>query len=336
MSKFFNETRKVPQPGNRGPRPVGSELNIQELVGAVKESMEQRSNASANGPDAAPRPLLAPAGGDAIASQVANFRLRECRAVRLPRDHEKSFLAREYSADLQAAVEAYRTLRTRLLKMQSKTGMRSLAITSTAQGEGKTLTALNLALVFSQLQERTVLVVDGDLRTKGLSHLIGQQHTPGLGDILETGCPYSSVILRTDVPNLYVLSAGTSALPASELFSRDGWKEFVAWSGETFQMTLLDSPPVLDLADTELILGACEGLLVISRSGKTKRVALSKVLSQVDTKKLAGVVFNGCEEAAAKNYYRYSYGRPAQEPAPGLEQVRSTEPEPTKPEPTKP
>ena len=306
MSKFFNETRRALQQVGRAPRPAGEEIDVQELVGALKESMDRGSQNSPGAAELSMKPLLVPPDGDEIASQVAAGRLQHCRIVRLPRNDEKSFLATRYNADLQAAVEAYRTLRTRLLKVQAKQGIRSLAVTSTAQGEGKTLTALNLALSYSHLQYRSVLLVDGDLRTKGLSRMLGLHQFAGLSDILDTGCSYNSVVLRTDFPDLYVLPAGTSSTPPAELFARTGWKEFAAWSGETFQMMLIDSPPVLDLADTELIVGACESVLLVTRAGRTKRQVLTKVLDQLDSKKLVGVVFNGCEEAAAKNYYRYS------------------------------
>jgi Mrp family chromosome partitioning ATPase len=148
--------------------------------------------------------------------------------------------------------------------------------------------------------------VDGDFRTKGLSRMLGLYQCAGLSDILDTGGSYHSAIVRTDFPDLYILPAGTSSAPPAELFARASWKEFVAWSGETFQMMFTDAPPVLDLADTELILAACESILLVTRAGKTRRQALMKVLDQVDSKKIAGVVFNACEEAASRNYYRYS------------------------------
>src|SRR5262249_54419261 len=115
---------------------------------------------------------------------------------------------------------------------------------------------------------------------------------------------------------LYVLPAGTASTPAGELFSLGAWKEFVTWSGSVFQMVLVDSPPVLDLADTELIISACDALLLVTRSGNTERRALTQILNQVDAKKLIGVVFNGCEEAAARNYYRYGGPDVAQEAEP--------------------
>ncbi|MGE5323720.1 MAG: CpsD/CapB family tyrosine-protein kinase [Actinomycetota bacterium] len=315
MSKFFNETHKLAHAG-RGPRVVKPELDVQDLVGTLKKNLDSPARPSSHPGDLNPKPLLSSRVGEELAPQVAATRLQNAALVRLPRGDGKSFLSRQYNADLQAAVEAYRTLRTRLLKQQSKHGMRSMAVSSTAQGEGKTLTTLNLALCYSAIQDRSVLLIDSDLRTKGLSTLLGLHQFAGLGDILEKGIPCESAIVRTDYSNLYILPAGTSAVPPAELFSKPEWKEFLAWSSETFQMTLADSPPVLDLADTELIISVCESLLLITRSGKTRRQALSDALDHVDRKKLVGVVFNDCRQAAARSYYKYSHSGRAQSAEP--------------------
>lgn len=315
MSKFFNETHKLAHTTGRGSRMVKSEIDVQDLVGALKKNLDTPARSSSQSGDLNPKPLLASRPNDELAPQVAAGRLQNSALVRLPRQDGRSFLSRQYNADLQAAVEAYRTLRTRLLKQQSKHGMRSMAVSSTAQGEGKTLTTLNLALCYAAIQDHAVLLVDSDLRTKGLSTLLGLHQFVGLGDILEKKIPYESAIVRTDYSNLYILPAGTSAVPPAELFSKPEWKEFVAWSGETFQMTLADSPPVLDLADTELIISVCESLMLVTRSGKTRRRALIDALDHVDRKKLVGVVFNDCRQAAARSYYKYSHsGRTSTEP----------------------
>ncbi len=135
-----------------------------------------------------------------VASQVAAVRLENCRSIRLPRTEERSFLVSQYNPAMQAAVEAYRTLRTRLVKQQTRTGARSLVVTSSAQGEGKTLTIFNLAICYAKIENWPVLVVDADLRTRGLSMLAGDPESPGLAEILEKDCPYQSAILRTDIP----------------------------------------------------------------------------------------------------------------------------------------
>lgn len=301
MSKFFNETNKALQHRARSSGGVNQQPDISELVGAVKQSLQAGSETPA-------KPLIVHGANEGLATELAAGRLDKCRAVRLPRENPRTLLTLEYHHDQQLAVEAYRTLRTRLMKRQNQQGMRSLAISSAAQGDGKTLTSLNLALSYSNLQDRTVLLVDGDLRTKGLSSVLGLRDYEGLSDILDTNCPYSSAIVRTDHPNFYVLPAGRSLSPAPELFSRAAWKEFVAWSSETFQIMLVDAPPVLDLADTELICAACENILLVTKSGMTKRQALAKVIQQVDLKKVAGVVLNSCPHSHAGKYSYYKNG----------------------------
>jgi protein-tyrosine kinase len=302
MSKFFNETRSVQK---INPAPATANVDIQELVGALKQGMESASSGDHSEVDL--KHLLQPLDhSQGLASQVAAGRLENCRSIRLARDEEKSFLVSQYNPAMQAAVEAYRTLRTRLVKQQDRTGARSLAVSSGAPGEGKTLTAFNLALCYANIQNWPVLLVDADLRTRGLSHLIGDPESDGLGGILEENCAYQSAVLGTDVPNLYVLPAGETTASPSELFSGPQWKEFLGWAAESFRLVLIDCPPVLNLADFELIAAPAESVMLVVRSRKTAREALSKALAQMDPRKLVGVVFNAAEEPSNKNYYGYT------------------------------
>ncbi|HEU4415790.1 MAG TPA: CpsD/CapB family tyrosine-protein kinase [Candidatus Angelobacter sp.] len=303
MSKFFNETRTVPKPN---PAPATANVDIQELVGSLKHSIESNGSAAAHAPEVDLKHLLQPLKeSHQVAAAVAAGRLEKCQTIRLPRTEEKSFLVTQYNPAMQAAVEAYRTLRTRLVKQQTRTGARSLVISSGMQGEGKTLTAFNLALCYANIQDWPVLLVDADLRTQGLSRLMGDPESPGLAKILEEDCGYQSAVLRTDVPNLYVLPAGETSASASELFSTSRWKEFMGWASESFRLVLIDCPPVLNLADFELIAAPAESVMVVVRARKTAREALTKVLAQIDPRKLAGVVFNAAEDAMNKDYYRY-------------------------------
>ncbi|HLK54731.1 MAG TPA: CpsD/CapB family tyrosine-protein kinase, partial [Candidatus Angelobacter sp.] len=289
MSKFFNETRSAQK---ISPVPATANVDIQELVGSLKQSMESNGSAAAHPSDLDLSQLMQPLkeSHDA-ASQVAAGRLEKCRSIRLPRTEERSFLVSQYNPTMQSAVEAYRTLRTRLVKQQTRTGSRSLVVTGSTQGEGKTLTAFNLALCYAKIENWPVLLVDADLRTRGLSNLAGDPESPGLAEILEKDCSYQSAILRTDVASLYVLPAGETTSSPSELFSGPRWKEFMGWAAESFRLVLIDSPPALNLADFELIAARCESVMVVARARKTEREALTKVLAQVDPRKMAGVIF---------------------------------------------
>jgi capsular exopolysaccharide synthesis family protein len=305
MSKFFNETRSAQQ---INPVPATASVDIQELVSSLKQNMESDSStAAAQSGEMDLSQLLQPLKeSHEVASQVAAGRLESCRSIRLPRTEERSFLVSQYNPTMQAAVEAYRTLRTRLVKQQTRSGARSMVVTSSTQGEGKTLTLFNLALCYAKIENWPVLLVDADLRTRGLSNLVGDPESAGLAEILEKDCPYQSAVLRTDVPSLYVLPAGETTASPSELFTGPRWKEFMGWAAESFRLVLVDSPPALNLADFELIAARCESVMVVSRARKTARESLTKVLAQIDLRKIAGVVFNGAEEPTDNGYYRYS------------------------------
>jgi len=304
MSKFFNETRSA---GKTNSVPTTANVDIQDLVGSLKQNMEGNGVADSHSGEINLQHLLQPLEeSHEVARQVTAGRLENCRSIRLPRTEERSFLVSQYNPAMQAAVEAYRTLRTRLVKQQTRNGARSLVVTSSAQGEGKTLTIFNLAICYAKIENWPVLMVDADLRTRGLSILAGDPESPGLAEILENDCSYQSAVLRTDIPGLHILPAGETTSSPSELFSGQRWKKFMGWAAESFRLVLVDSPPALNLADFELIAASCESVMVVARARKTARESLTKVLAQVDPRKMTGVVFNASEETPENGYYRYT------------------------------
>lgn len=309
MSRFFNETRNALQQERKGANGSGTfNVDLQEAINELKSGMDKEVHpaASAN-PQVIPI-LSALERSTEVSAQIASARLEQCRRIRLPRGEEKLFSTAQYNRSMQVAVEGYRTLRTRLVKRQTESGARSLVISSAAQGEGKSLTSMNLALCYANIQNWPVLLVDGDLRTRGLSRLMGDPDSPGLAQVLENGCSYSSAVLASDVPNLYVLPAGESACPPPELFSGARWKEFIGWCSEAVRLVIVDSPPVLDLTDFELISAACENVLVVVRARTTNKESLTRLKNQLDFNKVVGVVVNSAEPDHRGHSYYYGYG----------------------------
>jgi len=304
MSKFFNETNRAQQNHSV---PANANVDIVQAVSSLKQNLDGTGPAGAAAAEAAQavKQFLSDSLTSSLTSQVAAGRMEKARAIRLPRSAEKSFLVTQYNSQMQAAVESYRTLRTRLAKQQTKSGVRSLVVSSAGPEEGKTLTTFNLALCYANIQNWPVLAVDADLRKGGLSRLFGHPDSPGLAGILEGLCDPRAAVLRTDVSSLSILPAGETKISPPELFAGARWREFIGWASETFRLVIVDSPPALNLADWELILASCESALLIVRNRKTSREALTNMLAQVDSKKLAGVVFNAAE-GARHRYYAYS------------------------------
>src|ERR1700685_1312410 len=123
--------------------------------------------------------------------------LDECQKLEIPLS---SLLQSKFqgSDSLEPVQESYRELRTRLLRVRSAQGLRSVVITSAVQGEGKTMTSLNLAMCCAQLHDMRVLLVDTDIRSHGLTRLIGMPEGPGLSEVLAGTCAAEKAILSTD------------------------------------------------------------------------------------------------------------------------------------------
>lgn len=205
---------------------------------------------------------------------------------------------------LTSAEEAYRALRTRLLRIGASSRLASIAVTSAAQGEGKTITSLNLASCCAQLHDLKVVLIDADLRTQGLTRLLGSPSGPGLSEVLSGQCEIRDALVSTDSPNLFFIGSGNSLTSPVELLASPKWQELLETCSNSFRLVLVDSPPVLNLSDAELISAACDGILMVVRAQKTKREVLEIAAARLDSKKVLGSVFN----AAAHSHHTYTYG----------------------------
>lgn len=234
----------------------------------------------------------------------ADDRFANCIRIKLPK-YGNEPVATGGGDPMSQAVEAYKSLRSRLMKARDGRAVSSIVVTSTAQSDGKTLTAYNLAYCCAQLEDITVLLVDADLRTQGLTALTGNQHRFGLRDVLSGSASYESAVVGTDVPSLHLMGAGTGNESPAELLSGTGWGQFMAWASESFKLVLVDSPPIGVVADLNLIEAGCSGSLIVVRAHKTLQRTLEDALGQIDSKKVLGVVWNDDNQTPER--YSYSY-----------------------------
>ena len=224
-----------------------------------------------------------------------------CPQVKLPKNSDHPMVVFGGGASLASAMEGFKSLRTKLMMAQTGRDIRSVAITSAAVADGKTMTSFNLACFCAQLEDTPVLLIDGDLRTRGLTKMIGSLPAAGLSNVLAGTASCEDVLVRTDVPNLYVIGAGLASIPATELFSSDRWPEVMNWASSVFKLVVVDALPSAPLADFELIAAACDSTLLVVRARSTPRASLEMALEQIDPKKMLGVVWNGASQHGA--YY---------------------------------
>jgi len=168
-----------------------------------------------------------------------------------------------------AASEAYRSLRTSLL-LSSAAGLKVVVVTSAVPGEGKTATSSNLAIVLAQLG-RDVLLVDGDLRKPRLHEIFQVSNRIGLVNVLTHSTEAAAVLLRTEIPNLYLTPAGPTPPNPAELLASERFAEFLALARQRFEYVVFDTPPVLPVTDATVISARGDGTVVCVGAGSVVR-----------------------------------------------------------------
>jgi len=191
------------------------------------------------------------------------------------------------------------------MRLQGSNGIHSIMLTSAVPAEGKTFTALNLALSCAQLQDRRILLVDGDLRSRGLTHLLAIPDGVGLSDVLSGQSSLDEAVLATEYENFFLVGAGAPCGQPAELFAGPRWSEFIDWSSQSFATIVVDAPPIHSLADAELISAGCDAVLLVVKAFSTPREVTQACGSRIDKRKLIGIVFNGVPNNQESRYSYY-------------------------------
>lgn len=211
--------------------------------------------------------------------------------------------------------ESYRAFRTALLLSRAG-GVKSIVITSSFPGEGKTATALNLAVVLGQLGKR-VLLVDADLHRPHLHEILRVSNRVGLVSVLAENFEPSRVIMKTEIPDVFLVPAGPSSPNPSGLLASDAMRRFMELAAMNFEYLVLDAPPVAPVADALLLGSQVDGVIVCVRAGKTPREQVAKVRDKLlrSNVKILGVLLNALDASEGPEAYPYdqAYYAPAVE-----------------------
>ncbi|TDM12386.1 CpsD/CapB family tyrosine-protein kinase [Macrococcus lamae] len=202
--------------------------------------------------------------------------------------------------------EQFRTLRTNISFSTPGAQLQALLVTSSVQQEGKSTVSANLAIVFSQNNER-VLFIDADMRKPTVHNTFGVKNAVGLSTLLTAQSTLKQSIQPTEVENLDVLCAGPIPPNPSELLNSSGFDEMLKELRQYYDLIVFDSPPVLSVTDSQIISSKVDGIvLVIDKQDNNKaNVKEAKELITVsEHSKLLGIVFNN-DEYDTDKYYVY-------------------------------
>jgi protein-tyrosine kinase len=190
--------------------------------------------------------------------------------------------------------EVYKVLRTQVLRYTKERGGNTIMITSALQGEGKTLTAINLSFTFAKLFEQTVLLVDGDLRQQGIHKRLGFESDRGLADYLVDNRPVPEIITWPGIDKLTLISGGRLIHESTELLGSTRMKDLVQDMKTRYpdRYVFFDVPPILSSADALAFVPLVDYIIMIVQAGTTSTNDVKKALELIPQDKVIGFVLN--------------------------------------------
>jgi polysaccharide biosynthesis transport protein len=204
--------------------------------------------------------------------------------------------------------EAIRTLRDSILLPSADSRPRSLLITSATPREGKTTTAVHLAVVHSQQRRRT-LIIDADLRRPGVYHHVGVSNEKGMSNVVNGEMSWRDALLDPEgLPHLKVLPAGAPSRRAADGLG-DTLRRVLAEASSEYDLVICDAPPLLGFAESMQIAALIGGVVVVALAGQTEMNAVSSVLTNLKrlNANVIGLVLNEVRADMSERYYYYGY-----------------------------
>jgi capsular exopolysaccharide synthesis family protein len=236
--------------------------------------------------------------------------LEQCRkvSVNFPTENRLASLSRTESL----AAEKFRFLAVRLRQLRQSRQLQKVLITSTIPQEGKSTVAANLACTLARRKQQKTLLLEGDLRRPTIAAQFGLAHLPGLSEWFQ-GLTESNNIYHLESIGLWLLPAGRAPQNPLELMQSGKLPPLMSALGASFDWIVIDSPPVLPLADTSIWARQADGILLVTRKGITEKKQLQRGLEALEQSKLLGALINDSSDAAHSDYYQ-RYGSPSSPP----------------------
>ena len=207
--------------------------------------------------------------------------------------------------------EEYRAVRTSILARWEQKRNLAHTITSATPQEGKTITSLNLGLSFAELRNRRTVVIEADLRLPQFARQLGLAETPGLVALLEGKQSTDRVVCRVDQSNLDIIPAGQRANDrAVQLLSSTAMESLIVDLRRQYDHVIIDTPPVVELADAGILGALSDEVLLIARIGRTPRKLIQLAVRTLGSYSahVSGLIATDQKYARRRYYYKYGYG----------------------------
>lgn len=204
--------------------------------------------------------------------------------------------------------EQFRILRTRVLQAAESDGKRAFVVTSAGMGEGKTLTALNLAWLLGQSDGVSALLIDADLRLPCATGYLGIETAFGLSEVLTGETKLTQAIVKLRPSGLHLLPGGAPRQDVAELLSGPRFGRLLEEARQLFDYIIIDAPPLGVFTDANLLMNRADAALFVVRSSVTRYSVVDRLLEQIPRERILGVVLNGVEKKK-DDVTAYYYGR---------------------------
>ena len=206
------------------------------------------------------------------------------------------------------AAEKFRVLGLKLRHLRERRKLKRIVITSSIPEEGKSLIAANLALNQSRSKILNAVLIDGDLRRPELASRFGfHRNLAGLSEVLRGEHQLSDVVYKFEGSGLWFLPAGVTPENPIEVMQSGRLQQLLEQLETFFDWIIIDTPPILPLADTRLWMKLADGVLLVTREGLCDKKQLGRAVEVIDRSTMLGVIVNSCSSNEQKYYYaRYS------------------------------
>ncbi|MBW2313717.1 MAG: CpsD/CapB family tyrosine-protein kinase [Deltaproteobacteria bacterium] len=198
--------------------------------------------------------------------------------------------------------EQFRTLRARIDSISQERPVRTITMTSARKGEGKTISAVNFALVTAMSVGRRVLLVDCDMREPEVHRTLGLRPETGLAEVLTDQASLDDAIIKVDGINLEVLPVRALPPNPSELLASPKMRQVVEELARNYDTVILDAPSTLDIPDAKSVSELTDGLLLVVRADKTPEEDVEAALDVLDRRRILGLVLNDAHMASTNGY----------------------------------